>query len=296
MPAPSPERDQLAKLRAEVDEIAFVGGEPTLDAGLVDWVRAAKEARFSRIGLQTHGRHLAGDDLVAQLAAAGLTDVHFSLHGATALLHDHEVQVPGAFGQVLHGLEAARSLGLVTVVTSVVTRSSFRHLGALPKLLSAAGASAWSMRIAQAAGRAATSFDRVVPRLGLAMPFVLHALDDAERRGLPTFLAGVPACLAGPFAARLLPEPGRAFAAVCDRCPARPSCPGVEPLYLRRFSGDELRARGSWRPARDLERDLLGRMFTGVGETAPGSPPAHLGGSLDTAGPVPLATGNRLAP
>ncbi len=276
--APAP-ASTLALLRQVSDELTFVGGEPTLSPALPELVRQAKAAGFTRIGLQTNGRRLGRHGLAATLAAAGLTDVHLSIHGAEPALHDHHAGVAGALDQALAALTASRAEGLQTAVTTVVTRSNYRHLAALvPRL---AGAQAWTLQAAQAFGAAADAFDRLVPRLALSMPFVLHALDLAEKRGLVTFLAGVPACLVGPFASRLLPEPGRSFAPVCARCPARAACPGVDPLYLRRYAGDELKPREPF--TLEPGHEPLARLFTGLGEVAPGTPPAHLARATGTA-------------
>lgn len=278
--------DAFPALRATADELTFVGGEPTLDPGLAGLVAGARAAGFRRIGLQTNGRRLADGACTAALAAAGLTDVHLSLHGADAPLHDYHAGVEGAFDKALLALGAARTQRLDAVVTTVVTRSNFRHLAPLPRLLKGAGVSAWSLAFPRAAGAAAAAFDRLMPRLALATPFVLHALDLALKAGLPAFVQGAPACLLGPFATRLLPEPPRAFGAACTGCAARAGCPGVDPAYLRRFGGDELRSRDAFAPVPGHE--ALRRMFVGTGELAPGTFAAHLGGP-SVAAPAPAA-------
>jgi radical SAM family protein len=242
-PAPSVE-EQLARARADSDAVTFVGGEPTLDPALAQHVARARALGFTRVGLQTNGRRLAGDGYAGSLARAGLTDVHLSIHGAEPAVHDYHAGVAGAFEAALAGFAAARANGLAVAVTTVLTRSNFRALGTLPRLLSARGAAGWLVLVPHVAGRAAASFDRVVPRLGLALPFAIHAIDQAETLGLAAWIGGAPACLLGPYATRALPgAPGRAYGAACEGCLARPVCPGVDPAYLGRFGGDELVAR-----------------------------------------------------
>src|SRR5262249_11560430 len=155
-------------------------------------------------GLQTHGRRLAA--LAAPLAAAGLTDVLVSLHGAAAAVHDYHTGVDGSFDALLDGVDAARAAGLTVAATTVLTRSNFRVLAALPPLLDAHGVAAWLVTVPHTAGAAATAFNRVAPRLALALPFALHAVDAAARRGLAAFVAGAPLCALGPFAARALAD------------------------------------------------------------------------------------------
>jgi hypothetical protein len=267
---------RLAALRAGADEITFVGGEPTLRDGLPDAIAAARAAGFRAVGVQTNGRRLAEPGLAERLVAAGLADVHLSIHGASPAAHDYHTGVDGSFRAAMAGMAAVRARGTTVVVTTVLTRSSFRGLGELPALLAARGAAAWHVAVPRVAGAAAAAFDRVVPRLGMALPFALHALDAAAKRGLPAFVSGAPLCLLGPFAARALPpEPDRprAFAAACDGCAARAACPGVDPAYLARWNGDELAPRAA--PSRAPEAALAG-LFVGVGEAAPAPPSASV--------------------
>jgi len=116
-------------------------------------------------------------------------------------------------------------------------------------------------------GRAATFPDRVVPRVALAIPFALHALDAAQALGLPAFMRGAPACLLGPFASRSLDEVPRSFGDVCAGCPCRTSCSGVDAEYLARFGEGEL---SHCRPvARDARHAAWAEAFVGPGEMAP---------------------------
>jgi Radical SAM superfamily len=254
---------ELASARAVTDAVTFVGGEPTLDPHLALHVARARALGFRRIGAQTNG---GGAALVELLARAGLTDLHLSIHGPDAASHDYHSGVVGSFDRSLATLAAARAARLDVVVTSVLTRSSFRIIADVAQLLASRGASGWLIEGTRTAGRAADARDRVVPRLALAMPFALHALDVAARAGMPAWIRGAPVCLLGPFARRALPDAPRAFGGACASCDARPSCPGVDPEYLARFGGDELAPRALFEA--DAEHAELREMFVGVGELA----------------------------
>jgi radical SAM family protein len=265
---------ELRSVRAASDSVTFVGGEPTQDARLSQAVAIAGDLGFRTIALQTNGAKLS-IELARSLARSGLTDVHLSIHGAEARVHDYHTGNPGSFDVAALALGAARGAGLRVVVTTVATRSSFRSLSALPSWLAARGVAAWMLAFARHAGRAAEAADRVVPRLGLAVPFALHALETATAAGLPTLVAGVPACLLGPFASRAAPEPPRAFAEACAACDARRGCAGVDAEYLARFGGDELAPTAV--VAREASVDALAGLFAGPGELA------HPSGSPDRA-------------
>jgi hypothetical protein len=252
--------------------VTFVGGEPTLDSRLLELVARARRAGATPIVLQTNGAKLDAS-FVRELRSAGLSAAHLSIHGASPEVHDYHTGVPGSFGRAILALEAAVDAGLTTAVTTVVTRSNFRVLSALVPLLARMKTTAWALTFPEVAGRAIAAMDRVIPRLGLAVPHALYALETASRAGLPAFLSGVPACLLGPFASRSLPHRPRAFGDACESCEARVGCAGVDPLYLARFQADELSPVTST-PLDPIVLDL-GWLFAGAGDLA--SPPAASG-------------------
>lgn len=259
---------ELARARRDADEVSFTGGEPTLAPSLPAAVEAARALGFARVGIQTHGRHLAAGALLSQLVSGGLTDVHVSLHGARADAHDYHTGTDGSFDALLEATRACVDRGLPVVVTTVLTRSNARSLSSLPTLLRTLRVSAWCLVVPRAAGRAATSFDRVYPRLGVTLPYALHALHAARELGLPTWIRGAPACVLGPFAEHALEDLPRAYGAPCDGCGAQSACPGVDPYYLTRFDGDELKARDEARARVPEAQAHLARMFVGTGSLA----------------------------
>ena len=258
-------RARLAELRASgASELTLVGGEPTLRPELAEVIRLARELGFERVGLQSNGHRLSEEPFTASLAAAGLTDVHVTLLGGEASVHDYHTGVEGSFRALVAGIGVLRGRGVQVVASTVITRSNHRVLNALPPLLASRGVSAWQVTAPLIAGRAVAAMDRVVPRLALAVPYALHAIDAAQKQGVRGFVGGVPSCLLGPFVARSLPSEPRAYAPQCDGCAARPTCPGVDKTYLARFGHEELNASAVAPPSVAL--DATARMFTGPGE------------------------------
>ena len=243
----APLGEQLEAARREGDEVTLVGGEPTLDPRLAEHVAGARRMGFVRVGLQTNGRRLGEPGYVAELARAGLTDVHLSIHGAESAAHDYHTGVAGSFDAALTGLAAVRASGLTAVVNTVLTRSSFRSLAGMPRVLSSRGVAGWRVSIPRSAGRLSADFDRLMPRLGLAVPFALSALAAGEKLALEVGIAGAPRCLLGEYTRWALddlphvsraphtaqgPTAPRAFAEACEGCPARAHCPGLDTAYL----------------------------------------------------------------
>lgn len=264
---------QLEALRPTSEEVTFIGGEPTLAPRLPELIAEAKRLGFKGIGLQTNGRRLADRGYFAGLVAAGLTDVHLSIHGAEAAIHDYHTGAPGSLTEIRQALAHARSLGVITVATTVVSRSNYRVLTALPPFLAGNGVSAWLLLLPRVAG-ALGAEDRITPRLAMALQGVRQAVDASRRAQLAVWVEGAPLCMLGPLVPFSLPnQPERAYAPVCAQCPSRARCPGVDPVYLERFHGDELVARATAVEHFDSPRTAL---FVGIGELVPPQPRAPM--------------------
>jgi pyruvate-formate lyase-activating enzyme len=276
-------REQLAELRDEHDEVTFIGGEPTLDPRLLTAIADARSLGYTAIGLQTNARSLAGGDGAERFAAlvdAGLGDLQLSIHAPTAEAHDYHTGHAGSFDACIDLIARAQRADITTVVVTVVTRSNFRELAKLPPMLKRHGVAAWLLEVVRPHGRAADNFARVVPRIGMAMPWALHALELARRHALSAWIRGAPLCALGPFAVSSLETPGRDpsrpvpadWPPPCQACPSRPQCPGLDSAYVEVFGHGELRPVNPPSPsARDRAdfddgRRRLMRMFVGVGE------------------------------
>jgi MoaA/NifB/PqqE/SkfB family radical SAM enzyme len=165
--------------------VAFAGGEPTRWDDLPAWIRAAEAREPSRILVQTNGRRLAYRAFARALRQASpRLGLDMSLHGSTAPMHDYHTGAPGSFEQTVLGLRHARAERIPAGVTTVVTRSNFRHLLEIVRLAHAAGASAVHFARAEAFGRAAAHRDRVIPAPAMVLPFLRRAEAEAERLGL----------------------------------------------------------------------------------------------------------------
>jgi hypothetical protein len=262
------DREVLAKLREDHDEITFIGGEPSLDDRLPKAIESARELGFGAVGLQTNARRLAEDaELFAALVDAGLSDLQLSIHAPTAEAHDYHTDRPGSLAACTELITRAQRANLTVVVASVITRSNFRELPKMPPALKRRGVAAWLLEVVRPYGRAADNFARVVPRFGMALPWTLHALEQARRHALSAWIRGAPLCALGPFAASALPAAPRSYPEPCRACPSRARCPGVDPAYVEVFGVGELKPGPARPPAEfDAGRSRLMRMFVGVGE------------------------------
>lgn len=177
-------RKRLSAVSGEV--VAFVGGEPTLYEGLLDWVREAKRAGARSVLVQTNGRRLAYMRYAAALKEAGADALDVSLHGSSAAMHEYHTAVPGSFAQTVTGIAHAREAGMDVGVSVVITRSNFRHLTDIVRVAHARGATAVHFTMVAPHGRAGAAQMRLVSPAELVRPYLLSALGWARSLGMQT--------------------------------------------------------------------------------------------------------------
>lgn len=167
------------------ETVALVGGEPTLDDRLPEWIRALDAAGAGRIVVQTNARRLAYRSYASALKATSpRLSLDVSIAGSTEAMHDYHTGTPGSFKQTVLGLRNARAERIRAAISCVVTRSNFRHLAEIVRLAHAVGATGLRFVVAQPIGRALRARDRVVPAPEMVAPYLGVAQAEAAKLGL----------------------------------------------------------------------------------------------------------------
>lgn len=181
----------VERIRNEISPgavVAFVGGEPTLHPALFSFIQQTRQQGASTIVVQTNGRRLAYVAYTQGLAAAGVSAVDISLHGPTAAIHDYHTSTPGSFVQTLAGLGAARGAGLRVGVTSVITRSNYRHLVEFVRLVAMRGAQAVHLSSVQEFPGGPPLSPSLPPAMEMVAPYLTEAQRVARGLGLEVML------------------------------------------------------------------------------------------------------------
>ncbi len=108
--------------------IVFSGGEPTVCPYIVPLVARARELGFSIIEFMSNGLRFAKRGFAGKLAAAGLTMVKVSVHGADPATHDALTGVRGAFAMALKGIDNLNWAGVYTSTNLAINRLNYRQL------------------------------------------------------------------------------------------------------------------------------------------------------------------------
>lgn len=239
------------------ETLAIVGGEPTLEDRLPEWIRALDAAGAGKIVVQTNARRLAYRSYASALRATSpRLSLDVSIAGSTEAMHDYHTGTPGSFKQTVLGLRNARAEKLRAVMSCVVTRSNFRHLAEIVRLAHAVGVTGLRFVLAQPVGRALDARDRVVPAPEMVAPYLGLAQVEATKLRLEVKTSARGAAedgAAGVFAGlgQVETESDRRAASASGKGQSRRSLPLLgrpmpgrqeERTSNRRKTGDDLRA------------------------------------------------------
>jgi len=128
------------------------------------------------------------------MVAAGANEFALALHGHTEELHDY---LTGAksFRQLVVGIRTLKKLGQDVITNTVVTKSNYRHLPDIAKVLIGLRVDQIQFAFVHAVGAAGINFDSVVPRMEMVAPYLKKAIDIGRMLDTRIMTEGVPFCL-----------------------------------------------------------------------------------------------------
>lgn len=187
-------KETLRAARRTCDSVVFTGGEPAIKPEFLELVRTAADLGYNTIQVQTNGRAFAYPDFCRETVAAGATEFSPALHGHIEELHDYLTRVPGSFRESVAGILNMKKTGRLIITNTVVTRSNFRHLPNIARLLMRLGVDQFQFAFVHAMAWAGLNFWSVVPRMSLTEPFLKKGLDVGLEAGVSCFTEAVPFC------------------------------------------------------------------------------------------------------
>lgn len=189
-------RAALAENRGVRDTVIFTGGEPTIREDLPELVRYAREkCGYETIVIQTNGRALAYRDYAELLVGNGANQFMVSIHAHTPAAHDFLTGRSGSFAQTAGGISNLVSIGATVATNTVITKSTYRNLPDIARLIVLLGARQMQFAYPHLDGRAAVNAARIAPPMTLVIPYLLRALETAEHAGRVALTEGFPLCM-----------------------------------------------------------------------------------------------------
>ncbi len=185
----------LQEARNDCDSVVFTGGEPTVRKDIIDLVRYAKSLEFETIQIQSNGRMFCYEKFCTAIIIAGANEFSPAIHGHIAQLHDFLTASKGSFKQSITGIKNLKKRGQKVITNTVITKSNYRHLPEIARLLSYLKVDQYQFAFAHALGTAGENFESIIPRMSMIMPYVKEGLDIGIVAGKKVMTEAIPYCL-----------------------------------------------------------------------------------------------------
>ncbi|HVB25148.1 MAG TPA: TIGR04053 family radical SAM/SPASM domain-containing protein [Ktedonobacteraceae bacterium] len=143
--------DEIAELHPAT--LVLTGGDPLLRADLETLIRHAVAADV-RVAITPSVTRRVTKSAMMNLKTWGITQIAFSLDGASAVVHDDFRKVPGTFERTLQALRWAREAGLPLQINTTVTTMTAAELPGIARIVEEFGVQLWSVFFAVPTGRA----------------------------------------------------------------------------------------------------------------------------------------------
>jgi MoaA/NifB/PqqE/SkfB family radical SAM enzyme len=257
-----PPAEEEAVRKAIVDagkagvRIMLSGGEPTLNANLVDYVKLAKAHSRHPVGLQSNAIRLADRELTRALVDAGIEEAFISLHGSTAEISDAITEAPGTFEKTVIGVDHLHAeTSVFLILNFVIHEKNIEDLLPYVRLVASRWPRAYlNISFVAPSSDVVPKEKALVPRYADALPSLAIAVAEAKRLGLEVggfeSMCGIPLCLvptelSAYFNLSDIPEGFDRGEFVkppaCQACDLRNKCYGLRRGYLALHGDDELR-------------------------------------------------------
>jgi len=183
----------LKNAKKDCQIVVFTGGEPTIRQDLVELVKCAKNLGFQTIQVQSNGRMFSKEKFCRDIIKAGANEFALALHGHIPELHNWLTQ-SNSFYQTIGGIKNLKKLKQRVITNTVITKSNYRHLPEIAKLLISLDIDQFQFAFVHALGSAAKNFDNIVPRMALVTPYLKRAIDIGRYFKKEVMTEAIPYC------------------------------------------------------------------------------------------------------
>jgi MoaA/NifB/PqqE/SkfB family radical SAM enzyme len=203
-------KEELSNALKDCKEVVFTGGEPTIHKDFMRILKIAKAMGFKSTQIQTNGRMFAYRSFCLEAIHSGADEFCIGFHGCNANMHDGLTCSQGSFKQVVKAIENIKSLGRRIATNTVITKTNFKHLPKIAKLLVDLEVDQFQFAFPHILGRAAKYRKYLIPQKRIIINYVKHGLDVGIKAGKTVMTEAIPYCFMSDYenyiAERIIPE------------------------------------------------------------------------------------------
>ena len=187
----------LEKARNRCNNIIFMGGEPTIQKNLIDYIKYAKALNYQEIHIASNGRMLSLKDYCKKLSEAGANVFTISVHGSSAKIHDYLTRAKDSWNQSIKGIKNLKKLNRYVQTNTVIVKQNYKDLPALAKKLTALCVDKYQfafMHISPIIQEKPKSIKEMVPRYFQVENYVKKGLQIGISSDIQTTTEAIPYC------------------------------------------------------------------------------------------------------
>lgn len=177
------------------DCIVFSGGEPTIRKDFAELIKFASSNNLTS-EVVTNARVFKIEKIAEECAKNGLKTAHVSFLGSRASIHDEQTKAPGSFEQTVIGIKNLLKNGVCVKINVVVNKLNIHDLKRIVDTCKEIGKiDSIKFSFVEPKGKVLINFQEIVPRMSGASKSILEAIAYAHKKGMKTFIEGLPPCL-----------------------------------------------------------------------------------------------------
>ncbi|MCK4521729.1 MAG: radical SAM protein [Nanoarchaeota archaeon] len=188
-------KKDLEKARKTCIDVVFTGGEPTIRSDILELISYAKQLKFRTIQIQTNGRMFSYLKYCKDIIKAGANDFAPALHGYCSRQHDFLTRNKGSFEQTVKGIKNLKKLGQTINMNTVVVKQNYKNLPEIARLLVKLKVDQFQFAFVHPIGNAYKYYDEIIPRMGLAVPYIKKGLQIGIDANISVMAEAIPYCM-----------------------------------------------------------------------------------------------------
>lgn len=180
-------------------EVIFTGGEVSLrPKTLLFAIKYAKRIGYKSIFLLTNGRMYSYLPNAKAIASSGVTRATVSIHGSSPKKHDLLTRAEGSFKQAIKGIKNLKKENINVAINCVINKKNIDDLKNIAKIAAEMDTEQIQFAFIHMSHSILMDEKRIqdlIPQKTQVIPYLLEALEVAERLGIEARTEGIPFCL-----------------------------------------------------------------------------------------------------